>query len=418
MKIKKFLAPDIRRAIKMVRDEQGPDAVIISNRRVDGGVEIVSAVDYDETLLDQVHADPEKTDRTNIVEGAELVKNDEISCDEYTYSPSSQINRNVSLNTQHHDSHVQEPLLREMREEIKYLRKMVENKFFELEWANYSSSHPIGAKIITRLLNCGVSSRLARDIAEELSHADRLETAWDSALSKLGDRLQIVSDDIINEGGVVALVGPTGVGKTTTIAKLAARYALRRGVRHVALLTTDSYRVGAHEQLRTYGRLLDMPVRSASNKEELQIQLDDLVDKDLVLIDTAGMSQRDMRISEQLSVLRESKANIKVYLTLSATSQLVGIEEVINVFSGIDLDGCILTKLDEATCIGPAISAIIEKNLPIAYVSNGQRVPEDLHLARVDGLINEDNFNMKRNEDSSTDELMRSLIGRTAANAH
>lgn len=418
MKIKKFLAPDIRRAIKMVRDEQGPDAVIISNRRVDGGVEIVSAIDYDEAFLNQVNADAETTDRPNIAEDNDLVKGDEISGEEYTYSPSSQINRNPSLNAQCRDSHAQEPLLCEMREEIKYLRNMVENKFFELEWANYSNSHPIGAKIIMRLLNCGVSSRLARDIAREISHAGQLEEAWESALTKLGDRLRIVNDDIINEGGIVALVGPTGVGKTTTIAKLAARYALRRGVRHVALLTTDSYRVGAHEQLRTYGRLLDMPVRSASNKDELQIQLDDLVDKDLVLIDTAGMSQRDMRISEQLSVLRESKANIKVYLALAATNQLIGIEEVINVFSGIDLDGCILTKLDEATCIGPAISAIIEKNLPIAYVSNGQRVPEDLHLARVDRLINEDNFNMKKSEESSTDELMHSLIGRTAANAH
>jgi len=227
-----------------------------------------------------------------------------------------------------------------------------------------------------------------------------------------------MNEDVVEKGGVIALVGPTGVGKTTTIAKLAARYALRRGVRHAALISTDNYRVGAHEQLRTYGRLLDIPLRNALNKEELQSHLDDLVDKDLVLIDTAGMSQRDLRISEQLSVLKESKANIKVYLVLAATSQLSGLEETISVFRGINLDGCILTKLDEATSIGPALSAIIEQKLPLAYVSDGQRVPEDLHLARIDKLINSSTFDMNKGESDSIEELMRFSVGRMVSNAH
>ena len=199
---------------------------------------------------------------------------------------------------------------------------------------------------------------------------------------------------------------------------MAARYALRRGVRHAALITTDNYRVGAHEQLRTYGRLLDIPVRNAFNKDELKSHLDDVLDKDLVLIDTAGMSQRDIRISEQLSVLKESKANMKVYLVMSATSQQAGLEETINVFRGVNLDGCILTKLDEATSIGPAISAMIEQKLTLAYFSDGQRVPEDLHLARIDKLINQGNFDMYKGKDNSIEELMRFSMGRTVTNAH
>jgi flagellar biosynthesis protein FlhF len=418
MKIKKFIAPDIRRAIKMVRDEQGPDAVIISNRRVDGGVEIVSATDYDEALLSRLDEDS-GTNSTQIDNNSEdYIKESEMSDATYPHQRAGQNSHFVSQAPQRPANNVDETLLSEMREELKYLRNIVENRFFDLEWANYSNSNPINAEIIKRLLNCGVSTKLARELARELPHTDKLETAWEATLQKMGARLRLVNDDVVDKGGVIALVGPTGVGKTTTVAKLAARYAMRRGVRHTALITTDNYRVGAHEQLRTYGRLLDIPVRNALNKDELQTHLDDLLDKDLVLIDTAGMSQRDMRISEQLSVLKESKANIKVFLVVAATSQLAGLEETINVFRGINLDGCILTKLDEATSHGPAISAMIEQNLSLAYVSDGQRVPEDLHLARIDKLINQGNFNMNRGKESSIEELMRFSIGRTVSNAH
>jgi len=418
MKIKKFIAPDIRRAIKMVRDEQGPDAVIISNRRVDGGVEIVSATDYDEGLLSRLDDDSGAISTQINNKSEDYIKEPEVNDATYSHPRADQSTHFASHTPQRPTNNVDETLLSEMREELKYLRNIVENRFFDLEWTNYSNSNPINAEIIKRLLNCGVSTKLARELARELPYTDNLETAWEGALQKMGTRLQLVNEDVVDKGGVIALVGPTGVGKTTTVAKLAARYAMRRGVRHTALITTDNYRVGAHEQLRTYGRLLDIPVRNALNKDELQTHLNDLLDKDLVLIDTAGMSQRDMRISEQLSVLKESKANIKVFLVVAATSQLAGLEETISVFRGINLDGCILTKLDEATSLGPAISAMIEQNLSLAYVSDGQRVPEDLHLARIDKLINQGNFNMNRGKESSIEELMRFSMGRTVSNAH
>jgi len=402
----------------MVRDEQGPDAVIISNRRVEGGVEIVSAIDYDESLLSSPDNEPEEIS-TPFQKGDDVYIGDgQLAADDYSHIHINKNSQHSFSNAQRQDSSIDEKLLSEMREELKYLRNIVENRFFDLEWENYSHNNPINAEIIKRLLNCGVSSKLAQEIARELPYSDKLERAWESALTKMGDRLHLINEDIIEKGGVIALVGPTGVGKTTTVAKLAARYALRRGVRHAALITTDNYRVGAHEQLRTYGRLLDIPIRNALNKDELKSQLEDIVDKDLVLIDTAGMSQRDLRISEQLSVLKESKANMKVYLVLTATSQLAGLEETINVFRGVNLDGCILTKLDETTSIGPAISAIIEQNLPLAYVSDGQRVPEDLHLARTDKLINQGNFNMNKGKEGSIEELMRFSMGRMVSNAH
>ena len=430
MKIKKFVAPDIRRAIKMVRDEQGPDAVIISNKRVDGGVEIVAAIDYDESQLSQLEneqAEAPASIRTNKGPKEDYIDDylnhpelddPEVGVGDYSHIAGNRNSQDLPDDHQKRENPVDDAILHEMREELKYLRNIVENRFFDLEWANYSNTNPINAEIIKKLLNCGVSPKLARDIARDLPYSDRLESAWESALIKLGNRLRIVNDDIIDKGGVIALVGPTGVGKTTTVAKLAARYALRRGVRHAAMITTDNYRVGSHEQLRTYGRLLDIPVRNALNKDELQLQLDDFLDKDLVLIDTAGMSQRDMRISEQLSVLKESKTNIKVFLVLAATSQLAGLEETITVFNGMGLDGCILTKLDEAVSIGPAISALIEQSLPLVFVSDGQRVPEDLHLARIDKLINQGNFNMNKGNEDAIEELMRFSVGRTVTNAH
>lgn len=424
MKIKKFIAPDIRRAIRMVREEQGPDAVILSNRRVDGGVEIVSAIDYDETLYNASRAQAEEAERS-----AQKAIDEPVAITEPKAAPEQQSIKTVYRKPEqlaidippvihNRQSPVQESMLTEMREEMKYLRNIMETRFLDLEWSNYSHNNPAQAGLIKGLLNCGISPKLTREIAKELPYSSKLEDAWDGALAKLGARIKITDDDIVDKGGIVALVGPTGVGKTTTVAKLAARYAMRRGVRHVALITTDNYRVGAHEQLRTYGRLLDIPMRSASSTEELQQQIEDFADKDLILIDTAGMSQRDMRISEQLSVLRGSKANIKVYLVIAATNQLAGIEEVINVFRGIDLDGCILTKLDEATTVGPAVSALIEKKLPVAYIGDGQRVPEDLHLARADKLINKDNLSMKGSEENSTEEVMNFLMRRTVNNAH
>lgn len=418
MKIKKFVAPDMRRAIRMVREEQGPDAVILSNRRVNGGVEIVSAIDYDESLFNEARINSEDAEDSNLKSVDGYIEDRQSLGVNYALKQPDQIENDISPNLHKEESPIQEALLTEMREELKYLRNIVETRFFDLEWANYSHSNPVSAELIRRLLNCGISPKLARDIAKESPYANNLDEAWEGALVKMADHIQLAEDDIIDKGGIVALVGPTGVGKTTTVAKLAARYALRRGVRHVALITTDNYRVGAHEQLRTYGRLLDIPVRNASSREELREQIDDLMDKDLILIDTAGMSQRDMRISEQLSVLRESKLRIKVYLVINAISQMAGIEEVINVFRGIELDGCIITKLDEATSIGPAVSAIIEQKLPVAYISDGQRVPEDLHLARADKIINKDNFDMQKSEESTVEEMMNYMIERTARNAH
>jgi len=212
-------------------------------------------------------------------------------------------------------------------------------------------------------------------------------------------------------------VGSTGVGKTTSIAKLAARYVLRHGQRHVALVTTDSYRIGAHEQLMTYGRLLGIPVQVASDHNELRSTLNSLSDKRLVLIDTAGMSQRDVRLTEQFATLSDTGLPIRTLLVLSATVHPSVMDETIRAFSGVPLDGAILTKLDEAASLGGVLSAVIEQQLPLRFVTNGQRVPEDMQVARTSELIQQATA-LASERDLPAESLMAETFGGYRANVH
>ncbi|HHO68426.1 MAG TPA: flagellar biosynthesis protein FlhF, partial [Gammaproteobacteria bacterium] len=152
-------------------------------------------------------------------------------------------------------------------------------------------------------------------------------------------------------------------------------------------ITTDCYRIGAHEQLMTYGRILGIPVQAASTTAELRSALRSLSDKRLVLIDTAGMSQRDLRLSEQFSTLTDSGMDIRTLLVLSATVQRPVLEETVKAFSRVPLDGAILTKVDEAASLGGLLSVVTQKHLPLVFVADGQRVPEDLHPARALNLV-------------------------------
>ena len=283
----------------------------------------------------------------------------------------------------------QEPTLVAMRNEITNLRGMLEQQLTSLAWNDLKKNNPLRAKLIKQLLELGFSPELAEQV---IRHEDGKESdyrkAWQMTLSALAEKLPIKDDDVALSGGVVALVGATGVGKSTTIAKLAARYALRHGRNNIVLITTDTYRIGALEQLRTYGRILGIPVKIAHNKKQLQDMLKMLSEKKFILIDTAGMGQRDIRLMEQFSVISDCAIGLKTLLVLSSTTHRAALDETVRTFSNVEINGCILTKLDETTNLGAALSVVTEHQLPIAYISDGQRVPEDLHLARAHTLIN------------------------------
>ncbi len=451
MKIKRFFAKDMRTGIRQVREALGADAVILSNQKVVGGIEIVAAIDYDEALLaaeesatrnglldtgptqDALASEPvadllsEDTislsrpagGRQAYVASAESPRDSEIPCPEIPAEPPRRKATTPSAHPVPAVEWSQDPILQQMKNELKDLRGLLEQQLSSLAWSDLSHRNPLQAKLIRCLLELGLSPALCQQVADEVgSGHDDFDNVWRHALAWLASRVPLDTADSLDGGGVVALVGATGVGKTTTIAKLAARYALRHGRDKVALITTDGYRIAAHEQLRTYGRILNIPVRIANTREELTEALKLLVDKELILIDTAGMSQRDVRLSEQFSMITGSASIIRTYLVLSTNTHRAGLREIVKAFKEVRLDGCILTKMDETTSLGGTLSTVMENNLPVAYMSDGQRVPEDIHIARAHTLVNRAVLVAQQTSQGLEQESLNLAFSGMVANAH
>lgn len=399
MKIKRFQAVDVRQAIKEVRDVLGPDAVILSNTRVDGGIEIVAATDYDESQFKR--PTPQSPDPVNVDAKVEI--NPPVNNGQSQPTARVEPAKNVWS---------QEPTLVQMRKEIASMKDMLQSQLSDLAWKDMERINPIQVQLLHRHLAMGVQVELAKSIVAQSSQSDDLEAAWRQSLGMLATQIPIQRDNFLETGGIYALVGPTGVGKTTTVAKLAARCALKHGAKNVGLITTDCFRIGGQEQLRTYARILGLPVRVAKTHEELSSSLNELLDRRFILIDTAGMNQRDMQLSEKFLVLRNQSPRIQNYLTLSATTQTNVLNDIINAFSHLELSGCILTKIDETNSLGGAISAMIRHQLPLAYLCNGQQVPEDFSLARPANLVKEASLLMN---DEQLDPQTLSTYGGFAA---
>ncbi len=415
MKVKRFFAPDMRQAIRLVREEQGPDAVILSNRKVDGGIEIIASMDYDASLLDSASNTPEEqADEARVPEAMTETAATDRAADTYTRQAEP-----VARQAANRPSVAwsQDPSIVAMRDEIRQLRGLLEDQLAHLAWGDMKRREPLHADVMRRLGSMEISSNLIERIAAPTVHARDEDHAWQLAMTELAANIPVADNDFMDEGGIVALVGSTGVGKTTSIAKLAARYVLRHGQRHVALVTTDSYRIGAHEQLMTYGRLLGIPVQVASDHNELRSTLNSLSDKRLVLIDTAGMSQRDVRLTEQFATLADTGLPIRTLLVLSATVHPSVMDETIRAFSSVPLDGAILTKLDEAASLGGVLSAVIEQQLPLRFVTNGQRVPEDIQVARVSELVQQATV-LASERELPTESVMAETFGGCRANVH
>ncbi|MES2561198.1 MAG: flagellar biosynthesis protein FlhF [Pseudomonadota bacterium] len=244
------------------------------------------------------------------------------------------------------------------------------------------------AGVMHELLNAGFSARLSRQVAEEVCAGDIDPTIEDIAECMERELWLAGADEIINCGGVYALVGPTGVGKTTTVAKLAARAVVRFGASKVALLTTDSYRIGAHDQLRIFGRILSVSVHAIRDAQDLSTALAELKDRHLILIDTIGVSQRDRMVAEHAAMLAGA-GDVKRLLLVNTTANARTLEEVVVAYKKSGVDGCILTKTDEAASLAPALDVLIRHQLPLHYVTDGQRVPEDLQLPDATALVQE-----------------------------
>ncbi|CAB3630846.1 flagellar biosynthesis protein FlhF [Achromobacter pestifer] len=280
-----------------------------------------------------------------------------------------------------------------LQDAISALRGAMETRMDGLLWGGRQGAgrEPAAAALFRGLLDAGFSTKLVRALVERLPAGMTAEAAQAWARNELVTHLPVVaSEDEFLAGGVYALVGPTGVGKTTTLAKLAARCVAREGRDQVAMLTTDLFRIGALEQLQIYGRLMGVPAHSVRDAGELRRILTELGNRKIVLIDTTGISQRDRLVAEQAAMLCNAGKPVRRLLVLNAASQGDTLDEVAHAYRngvGEDVAGCIITKLDEATRLGAALDTAIRHRLPIHYMSVGQKVPEHMELARADVLI-------------------------------
>ena len=406
MKIKRFFAPDMRQAIRLVRDEQGPDAVILSTRNTGGGVEIVAAVDYDAELVSGMFgeaaatppaeaaaadgapreearastappaAEPRPAGRAAARPAAPAVPEPAPAAAPDTTRPRA--TPRVEW--------VQDPALAAMQDELKSLRAILQDPCARLATSDYDRREPVRAEVIRRLVRVGFDEAVARGVAAATTQLATPGEAWREALFGLSARLPVAENDPLEQSQVIALIGATGVGKTTTAAKLAARACLRYGSQSVALVSTDDFRVGAQRQLASFGLLLGVPVRQARSAAELADQLAELGGRRVVIVDTAGIGQRDLRLIDETRKLTRI-ADLQSYLVMSANVQREVMDEVVDAFGRERLAGCILTKLDEAARLGPALSTVLTHQLPLAFVSAGQRVPEDLKVARARDLV-------------------------------
>ncbi len=517
MKIKRFVAADMRSAMNLVRKEHGPDAVILSNRRIEEGIEIVAAANYDESAVQRaleasrrdVAPPPAPKPRTAAdaviaavtrrrsaapapepvaattsavaalaraavgATGRTLDSADEIvptrgstgfaatlaraavnepALPEQIFAPFAKAivapapasvapaNRARFQIDPPHEAHhesaapaVQPPPLptaavteaqpeiaasepaavevageaspapmlapapaltlvaqddaeiRQLRQEVAGMRQVIEREMNRFTDERLRGC-PVRATALDLMDEYGFDAGLARDVAMQIPLETEAHRGRGLMLGLISRKLPIAPVDPLEEGGVIALVGPTGAGKTTTIAKLASRFAEKHAPRDVALVTTDTTRIGAREQLYGYGRQLGIAVHEANSGTDLDQLLERLKDYKLVLIDTAGLGPRDRALAAQLQWLRAAR-QVRTLLVLPANTSFGDMDEVVRRFGAANLQGLVLSKLDETGRFGNALSVAVDHALPITWVTDGQDVPEDLHRASAANLV-------------------------------
>lgn len=349
MNIKKFIAQTARQALKDIRNELGDEAVILSNRKVDGGVEIIA------------------------------LANEEIM------QVTDSVVREKSQSTQYKEH--SSPIVPEaaILGEIKSMHSMLQQQIAALSRQEAPQHNQHATTLLYRMLNAGFSAQLARLFMNKVPAEKAQGESWVNQVLKHNLRVVSEEDDIVVKGGVYALIGPTGVGKTTTTAKLAARAVVRYGADKVALLTTDSYRIGAYEQLKIYGKILGVAVHAVKDTEDLRLTIASLRSKHLVLIDTVGMGQRDERVGDQSEMF--DAAGVPQLLLLNAASSGDTLEDVVRTYHSDMVIGCITTKIDEAVSLGAVLDVMLRHRHVMHYMTNGQAVPEDLHPVNLDYLL-------------------------------
>jgi len=387
----KIIAATTTEALKLVREQVGGDALVLSTRDTPDGVEIVA-------ISPEALAKMSQRPETKVAPVAGPTANTSSSFN----TPASATAANVikspgsgylnnpsapSFSPGSEDKRV-EKLLAEFSE----VKQLLQTHLSARAWDDMQAQSTEKAEALRVLLNAGFSPQLCGEIADQLS-------AQGASDVPLMDRLQVLLESkiqtldplsVFDPGGVFAFIGPTGVGKTTAIAKIAARCVLRYGRDQLALLTTDTFRIGAQEQLKVYAKIIGVPVVSLRDSDDLAAKLSSMKDRRVILLDTAGVSQRDTQMLEQSQLLLEGAPALKRILVMSSTTDLRTQEDVILMYQMAEkneksraVTAAIITKTDEAAQIGPVLDCLIRHQLPLMFLANGQRVPEDLSQANT-----------------------------------
>ena len=418
MKIRRFYGKDMREALNQVKEELGSEAVIMSTRKQDNGIELVAAYDKESIAVSSVKASKPTPTLSEIIGDSgpdslrELLEKQKSSPEIAQKSASADSKSVLNSNQQpvknvHQVDHsppsyaatnnsAAQPevtttlpaQLDDMKAELASLRNVLSFQVAALGEQQNQLKNPLHSYLLKQLKEMGIEDTLSRELVNYLpAHYDERK-AWLTLLKLMANRIHIDGHQLLSESGVVALVGPTGTGKTTTVAKLAARYAQKYGAEHVAMVTIDTYRIAAFEQLATYGKIIGCAVKKAQTSEELAEVLHQLRHKRLILVDTAGFSQRDARLIGQLSEFQKySNAPMRHYLVAQASAQYASLDGVIKAYQNVPLSGCIMTKIDECYSLGEMLSIAINHNLPLSFVTDGQKVPEDIAAANAKKLI-------------------------------
>jgi len=400
MKIKRYTAASMRAALALVRAEQGPDAVILSSRRGDDGIEVIAAVDYDEALFVEAKRQstapviaPPSRDASpapvTMAQAAPIAPAKSTAARPAAAAPVAASPaapapaRSVPAQAAPRATPTTNSGYSAMQRELQDMRRLLETGLAGITWNDKRLREPLKTRVLEELTAMDIAPDVALSLAELTPSRTSLDNPSHIPLALLAKHLPIINDPTCVAGGITAVVGPTGAGKTTTIAKLAARWCMLHGSQDLALVSTDGYRIGAREQLMTYARILGAPMHAANGAKDLTRVLERLKDKKLILIDTAGMGPRDVRLTEQLAALKYGASRARVLLALPAQAEGQALDEIVCAFVRVKPAGCILTKVDEAASLGAALSTVLRHHLKVAYVCNGQRVPEDLHASHL-----------------------------------
>lgn len=342
MNVRRYQAKNMQEAMRQVREQQGPDAVILSSRRVDGLLEVVAATEAPPAESPAAPARPGAVRST----------------------------RPTAV----------DPELAAMRRELRDLRSLLAQQQALSERDQWAVRHPLAAEIAERLVDCGFGDKLARSLIGGIQEEQTREEAWSRLRARLSASIATVQPSVLERGGVLALVGPTGAGKTTTLSRLALRRIRRMGPDSVTLVTLDRQRIGAHKQLQTFGQMAGVPVILLESERDLIGLASRAASGHLILVDTEGQAARDAAERKLFAQVRHL-IDIETWLVIPATHQAGVLRQVLQAFQSSEPSALVLTKIDESERLGEILSVLLEQQLGLVFQSDGQRIEEDFHKA-------------------------------------